>query len=245
MITRSSEMPLGHPERPDAGTDRYRCFADLATEAVRGIDYDIVVRRRGRGAGVVVAAPHGGGIETGTSELAATVAGPDHALYAFEGLRPGGNDALHVTSTRFDEPAALGMVTAADAAVTVHGCRGRRARVYVGGLNTALADRVRARLAAAGFPLADPPRGLEGRAPANLTNRARYAGVQLELSAPLRAQLISGEADHGAGHVRLSRPALAFAAAVRSAVRAWQADLAPAPAPARLTPRGRAAAPAS
>lgn len=230
MITRSSGMrsppasAATPPERSHARTDRYRCFADLAADTVGGVDYDVVVRRRARDSGVVLAAPHGGGIETGTSELAAAIAGHDHPLYAFEGLRPGGNDALHVTSARFDEPAGLGLVTAADAAVTVHGCRGRRARVYVGGLNTALAARVRARLAAAGFPLADPPRGLEGRMPANLTNRARHAGVQLELSAPLRARLIAGEADHSPVHVRLSRLSLTFAAAVRSAVQAWQAE---------------------
>lgn len=258
MIVRSLQMPFdrragaaladpptaSHPASSEEATDRYRGFADLAADAVRGIDYDIVVRRRARDSGVVLAAPHGGGIETGTSELAAAIAGHDHPLYAFEGLRPGGNDALHVTSTRFDEPVALGLISAADATVTVHGCRGRRARVYVGGLNTALAARVRACLAAAGFPLAEPPRGLEGRTPTNLTNRARHAGVQLELSAPLRAQLISGEAGHGADRLRLCRPGVVFAAAVRSAVRAWQAEPAPGPL-TPLTPPGRAPAPAS
>lgn len=207
-------------------SDHYRCVTDLAADTVRGRDYDVVVRCRGRDSGVVVAAPHGGGIEAATSELAAAIAGGDHALYAFEGLRPEGNDALHVTSARFDEPAAVRLVTAAQTAVTVHGCRGRRPRVYVGGLNTALVARVGSCLARAGFPVAHPPRGLEGRTPANLTNRARHAGVQLELSGPLRAQLVTGDTGAGAIRSRLAGRSLAFAAAVRAALRSWRAETA-------------------
>lgn len=205
-------------------SDHYPCVTDLAADTVRGHDYDVVVRCRGRDRGVVVAAPHGGGIETPTSELAAAVAGGDHALYAFEGLRPEGNGALHVTSARFDEPAALRLVTAAETAVTIHGCGGRRPRVYVGGLNTALATRVGSCLSEAGFPVDDPPRGLEGRTPANLTNRARHAGVQLELSSALRAELVTGDTEAGAIRSRLAGRSLAFVAAVRAALRSWRAE---------------------
>lgn len=215
-------------------SDHYLCVTDLAADTVRGRDYDVVVRCPDRDSGVVVAAPHGGGIETATSELAAAIAGGDHALYAFEGLRPEGNGALHVTSARFDEPAALRLVTAAETAVTIHGCRGRRPRVYVGGLNTALATRVGSCLTAAGFPVAEPPRGLEGRTPANLTNRARHAGVQLELSGPLRAQLVARDTDAGAIRSRLAGRSLAFAAAVRAALRSWRVET----GAARVQPSG-------
>jgi phage replication-related protein YjqB (UPF0714/DUF867 family) len=53
---------------------------------------------------VAVIAPHGGGIEPGTSELATAIAGDDFSLYLFEGLKSAGNGELHITSTNFDEP---------------------------------------------------------------------------------------------------------------------------------------------
>jgi poly-gamma-glutamate hydrolase-like protein len=52
-------------------------------------------------------APHGGGIEPGTSELADAIAASDLSFYTFEGLKPSGNTDLHITSTRFDEPMCL------------------------------------------------------------------------------------------------------------------------------------------
>lgn len=213
--------------------DRYRGFAELAANTTRGIDYDVVVRTRARDRAVVVAAPHGGGIEPGSDELAARIAGAEHALYAFQGLRAHDNDALHLTSARFDEPAALALVTAAEAAVTVHGCRGRRERVYVGGLNDELGARVCEALSHAGFPVADPPAGLQGRKPANLTNRPRRAGVQLELSWPLRRRLLgelAGDADdghaadggHRGGHGWPAGDVETFVGVVRAAVAAWR-----------------------
>lgn len=217
--------------------DRYRGFADLAANAARGVDYDIVVRTHGRDRSVVVAAPHGGGIEAGSAELAARIAGGEHALYAFQGLRARDNGALHLTSARFDEPIALGLVTAAETAVTVHGCRGRRERVYVGGLNAGLASRISEALARAGFPVTHPPAGLQGRKPANLTNRARQAGVQLELSWPLRQRLLGHLTDGGAaappGDARW-----AFVSAVRRAMAAWRANSTSPRRGGLITPRG-------
>lgn len=43
-----------------------------------------------RRAPVAIIAPHGGSIEPGTSEIAATIAGDSQSFYAFEALRPAG-----------------------------------------------------------------------------------------------------------------------------------------------------------
>jgi phage replication-related protein YjqB (UPF0714/DUF867 family) len=45
---------------------------------------------------LAILAPHGGGIEPGTSELAEAVAGEGLSFYAFEGLKRSGNAVLHV-----------------------------------------------------------------------------------------------------------------------------------------------------
>src|SRR5260221_2694666 len=77
----------------------YRGFEDLARAQSRGRDYEILVRRRA-GSSVAIIAPHGGGIEDGTSAVASAIASDDFSLYLFEGIRRSGNyAALHLTST--------------------------------------------------------------------------------------------------------------------------------------------------
>ena len=52
---------------------------------------------------IVIIAPHGGGIEPGTSELAKQIAGKEYSLLLFEGvLNKSNKDILHVTSTNID-----------------------------------------------------------------------------------------------------------------------------------------------
>ena len=65
--------------------DRYPNFAMLAACEDEGADFQ--VRYRLADSPVTVIAPHGGGIEAGTSELAEAVAGREHWFYAFEGIR--------------------------------------------------------------------------------------------------------------------------------------------------------------
>ena len=52
-------------------------------------------------------APHGGGIEPGTTEIAEAVAGHEHTFYSFSGVKARGNSVLHITSSRFDEPEGI------------------------------------------------------------------------------------------------------------------------------------------
>src|SRR5262245_27911874 len=114
--------------------DKYRNFAALAAAERSGIDYDILARRAQTA--FVIVAPHGGGIEAGTSELADAVAGATHSFYAFEGLKPSGNQDLHITSTRFDEPMCLSLIAASDVVVTLHGEHSEEdgEGVFMGGL---------------------------------------------------------------------------------------------------------------
>ena len=77
--------------------DRYASFDELCQHAVEGRDFRIrTVSRPGR---VAVIAPHGGGIEPGTSELAEAIASPDLSFYAFEGLKRNSNGVLTLRAT--------------------------------------------------------------------------------------------------------------------------------------------------
>ena len=156
-----------------------------------------------------ILAPHGGGIETGTSELCLAIAGyhpsgqgptppdgPFHDYWMFEGLRGTGNSELHVTSTHCDDHVALALAGGSLNAVGLHGCTTTQAElpattpaVLVGGRSTALKARLLDRLAATGILTidADTVPALNGDEPANITNRTLLgAGAQLELTTPLR-----------------------------------------------------------
>jgi phage replication-related protein YjqB (UPF0714/DUF867 family) len=173
--------------------DRYDSFVTLAANEIEGVDYRIHVDERASPFAIV--APHGGLIEPGTSEISAAIAADRFSLYCFEGLTKVDGRSLHITSTRFDEPRALALVSAAEVAIGVHGRKDRKdeASIWVGGLHETLRDAICEALASAGFkakPVGDGHR-LAGRDPANICNRCRRgAGVQLELPRALRLALV-------------------------------------------------------
>jgi phage replication-related protein YjqB (UPF0714/DUF867 family) len=172
--------------------DLYPSYTHLRRGEQEGLDYQI--RWRTGCSGIAILAPHGGGIERGTSEVAEGLAGPEHGFYAFEGLKPAGNQTLHLTSDRFDEPRALALVGRARAVITVHGAKGREPAAYLGGLDHGLRGRILDALAGAGFlAMDDPSPTRQGRSPSNICNRAGSGrGVQLELSYGLRTRLFEG-----------------------------------------------------
>ena len=177
-------MDRAAPYRLDAD---YECYADLALAQVEGADFKVSVQRRPESS-VAILAPHGGGIEEGTSEIARAVAGSQFNLYLFEGIRESGNyAALHLTSHRFDEPRCLELLSACDHVITIHGCRGDRPQVLLGGLDAELKETVCMAITAAGIHARLDGHGFHAVHPRNICNRGRRgAGVQLELTSALR-----------------------------------------------------------
>jgi phage replication-related protein YjqB (UPF0714/DUF867 family) len=173
--------------------DTFHSFADLASRMIAGIDYAVTKVLR-PGSPVLVIAPHGGGIEAGTAELAELIAGARHNLFTFAGLRARGNRDLHLSSSRFDHPECLEMLSRCALGLAVHGCKGDRL-IYVGGLETVLVDLLVRQLTAAGLPASsDVPRHLAGRDPRNVCNRGRLGrGAQLEITMDLRSAVARAE----------------------------------------------------
>lgn len=181
--------------------DRYDSFAMLAANEIEGVDYRICVTERA--SPIAIVAPHGGLIEPGTSQIAAAIAADRFSLYCFEGLDRANSARLHITSSRFDEPRALALVSASELAIGIHGRkdRGDDASIWVGGLHEALRDAICEALANAGFKAKAVGDGhrLAGRDPANICNRSSIgAGVQLELPKTLRMALVNEARDHAA-----------------------------------------------
>jgi phage replication-related protein YjqB (UPF0714/DUF867 family) len=169
----------------------YRSYKELSLEKRQGIDYDIFVLNRG--SDLVVIAPHGGGIEPGTAEIALALAGLQHSCYIFDGLNEHGNHELHLASTHFDEPHCLELVNSAHTVLAVHGCAGKDEVVYIGGLGTVLRQHIIQALNGAGFDARLDGSRHAGSSPRNICNKGSLGmGVQLEISSGMRRKMFQG-----------------------------------------------------
>ena len=199
--------------------DVYAKFAELSAAERAGVDFRVHVVRRAN-ARTVVLAPHGGGIEPGTSEVANKIADNDLSLTLLEGIKPALNARLHITSTNFDEPQCVELVQAADHVVAIHGERSKQPVAFLGGRDMDLREHLRLELERHGYKVSiHADSELQGSSAANICNRGRRgAGVQLELSSGLRRTFF--ESLTAAGR-RQPTPELArFAGAVRAGLRA-------------------------
>jgi phage replication-related protein YjqB (UPF0714/DUF867 family) len=166
--------------------DRYKSYIELAQHEIEGEDYQIITQLRP--SPIAILAPHGGGIEPGTSEIAQALAGDCFSLYLFEGLKASGGEDLHLTSTRFDEPHGLALVKSAHWALSLHGCMGLSPIVYLGGRDREHIPMVKAFLKDGGFDASAQNHRFSASNPFNLCNRGRSGkGLQLELTKGLRS----------------------------------------------------------
>jgi phage replication-related protein YjqB (UPF0714/DUF867 family) len=167
--------------------ERHNAYRELEKNEKKGRDYQI--RFRQGKSGIAVIAPHGGGIEPGTTEIADAVAGDAHDYYSFEGLKHRGNLELHMTSRHFDEPIGMRIVRISNAALVIHGCKGEEIIVYIGGRDEILKEIVTSALEDFGFSVQENPR-FPGKSPLNICNRSRLGkGVQLEITWELRRRM--------------------------------------------------------
>ncbi|MFF2546417.1 poly-gamma-glutamate hydrolase family protein [Kitasatospora sp. NPDC058063] len=224
---------------------------------VEGVDYGRRYRRhlmddqslQGRTSVVrtTVVAPHGGGIEVGTSELCLAVAGyhpadlaptpaagPTHDFWMFEGLRSSNNGELHVTSTHCDDGVARAMCGGSLNVVSLHGCTAAQAgleagaqAVLVGGLNATLRQYLMEEFAAAGIRAvtASGEEEIAGISPENICNRSLLGmGAQLEMTTELRAAMFAPGKNTRADRATNTLPLFwSFATAVRAAIRRLEA----------------------
>lgn len=188
--------------------DKYASWEELLENTTEGVDYRVTVQRA-LGSATAIIAPHGGGIEPLTLELARSIAGSDHNFYAFEGIRRTNNWDLHITSHRFKEERAIALLKTCDRVVAIHGWGGPAKSLQVGGSDGTLGKAIHGVLVAAKFDSKIETTGAyAGAEPLNICNRSRTGkGVQLELRAGLRDLLKKDD-----------RAFAAFVEAIRSAL---------------------------
>lgn len=176
-------------------------------------------------------APHGGGIEPGSSEIMRAVAeAGGWAWYEFAGfLRQGNKQALHITSNEFDEPTLKSMLPQAGFVVAFHGAsESGDPLVYVGGKwklgRKTFAESINAAFGDHGIRAADAidhaaPAHLRGLGDGNVTNGGKRAeGVQLEFSRAARNLLFPPDSSRQARGRRSPQLRL-LAASIHAATR--------------------------
>ncbi|MFF7587816.1 poly-gamma-glutamate hydrolase family protein [Kitasatospora purpeofusca] len=244
---------------PAHAADTYASNTALYSDPAlaEGVDYGRRSRRHlvddqnpAARAGIVrttVIAPHGGGIEGGTSELCLAVAGyhpadlaptpaagPVHDFWMFEGLRSSGNSALHVTSTHCDDTVARAMCAGSLNVLSLHGCTAAQAgleagaaAVLVGGLNPTFRQYLMEQFAAAGIRAvtASGEEEIAGISPENICNRSLLGmGAQLETTTELRAAMFAPGRNTRTERAANTLPLFwAFTNAVRTAVQRLEA----------------------
>ena len=169
--------------------DEYTNFAELEQNQSEGQDYAILYR--GADSKIAIMAPHGGGIEPGTMDIADAVAAGDYAFYAFKGIKKAGNRILHITSSRYDEPIGLRICRNARVVITIHGCRDKKEIVFIGGKYQKLKQEILHAFRRSGFrAVISELSGFRGVSSGNICNRCgRGEGVQLEISRGLREKM--------------------------------------------------------
>ncbi len=179
--------------------DEYSDFANLSDNEIEGRDYQILVNKQD--SPIVIMAIHGGGIEPGTSEIAKAIAHGHLSLYCFEGIKSGGNDVLHITSTHFDEPKCLNLAQQSDIVVTIHGCYDKSEQVYIGGLHGEFIDQIIETMNGSGIIAVKDVSNHSGEYTRNICNMGRFhKGLQLELSEGLRINMFRSLSKRGRTH---------------------------------------------
>ncbi|MFE2916952.1 poly-gamma-glutamate hydrolase family protein [Kitasatospora indigofera] len=237
-----------------AATDTFASNTALYTDptVVEGVDYGRRSRRHQRDdlslttstdlIRTTVIAPHGGGIEGGTSELCLAIAGyhpadlaptpatgPVHDFWMLEGLRPTGNSDLHVTSTHCDDVTARSLCAGSLNVLSLHGCTATQAglesgaqAVLVGGLNATFRQYLMEEFATAGIRAvtASGEEEIAGISPDNICNRSLTGmGAQLEITTDLRTALFAPGKNTRADRAANTLPLFwTFTTAVRTAI---------------------------
>lgn len=211
------------------GKDIYASMTELYQQEVEGVNYTkewyrhlwryrTFIRYKKENE-IFIMAPHGGGIESGTTELALATAGfaktfngqtaapGTYDFFVFNGTNPKEqNGRLHVTSPHYDDPAALELVRNSRISLAFHGCTDQQAAAaagrqfrkgdtysacLIGGLDEDFMQLLEQSLQADGIPaFITHSEMLNGDIPHNIINRNRCGkGAQLELTTSLRRSL--------------------------------------------------------
>lgn len=165
----------------------YSNFSEIESNEVLGEDYSI--HKEENNSEILLLSIHGGGIEPGTTEIIKELASENkYSYYSFNGIKREGNQSLHITSTRYDEPEALKMTAESIITLSFHGYDEEVSKhTYIGGRDKKLANKIKNELQIAGFSVSESPKQFAGNKKENIVNKNKQnKGVQIEISTAQR-----------------------------------------------------------
>lgn len=181
--------------------DHYQNFSQLKLKNSEGVDYEIITRDNH--SRILITAFHGGFIEPGSTELSEAIAKDRFDFYTFKALKPGlvhkpsyTSSSLHLTSSRFDEPTLMDLISKKDFCLSLHGFGGQEADLCVGGANEKERKNL-VKILSTNYPdlktceLCCPP--FNGVSLKNPINRCKEQGVQVEMSPSVRKRILADE----------------------------------------------------
>ena len=202
------------------GNDKYESFEQLSQHEKQEVDYKISFKKAT--SDILLMAIHGGSIESGTTELVDQIALEDNdSYYSFQGIKKKNNADLHITSSHFNEPKALDLVSDSLYTLSFHGYGDEKDKhTYIGGLDEQLAETVRMELKEAGFSVSDAPEDIEGKEKHNIVNRnKRKKGVQLEISTAQRKAFFTNDDFSSANRKNKTKEFYTYTKAIQKALR--------------------------
>lgn len=171
-------------------SETYKNFEELKKNEKEGVDFQIDINDRKTPC--VVIAIHGGRIEPNTTEIAKELAGDIFSFYSFQGIKEKNNTILHVTSSVFDEPRCIDLVSRSEKVISIHGKRESDDFIMLGGLDYLLIKKITTMLVYNNFDIRNAPDNVNGDSPKNICNRCISGkGVQIEISFGLREKLVN------------------------------------------------------
>ena len=173
--------------------DKYNSMSELEAKTTENNDWEIVTRNLG--SQVIIAAIHGGGIEPGTTEIAALTAKKgEYDYFSFKGTKSKGNEDLHVTSRNYDQSVLIEMIKNKTNAVAIHGCDGDGNIIYIGGKDQKLIHEMTKQFEQLNINVEQEPEHISGAHDDNIINCCKTgAGVQLELTPDLRKMCFNNQ----------------------------------------------------
>ncbi|MBK7969249.1 MAG: poly-gamma-glutamate hydrolase family protein [Bacteroidetes bacterium] len=177
--------------------DTFNSFEELIK--LRADSIEIIINDRE--SDFLIFSPHGGGIEPGTSEICNWFNKAPYSVYMFNGKGDKCKE-LHITSTSFDEPKLVKLLSRHQYSISFHGmtdylAKQIQADIYIGGLNKNLIKATAKNLNINGFSvksnLTFKNQRLGGTEIDNITNRCKSnMGMQIEISGNLRQKFFKG-----------------------------------------------------
>lgn len=172
--------------------DTYKDFESLSAVEKKDEDFRLFINNVN--SRIAIVAPHGGGIEPGTSEIAKSISEEKFKCYCFEGIKSTKNkEYLHITSTNFDEPKCVEMCEDSETVMTIHGADRGGDIIFIGGLNEKLKRAMIDKLKNVGFNAQEDTTDHSGQDSRNICNKGFLKkGLQLEISNGLREKMFKG-----------------------------------------------------